>query len=105
MNRVRFKRVAIQGRTISRGRTSWRPGRAGMHSQKEEHDDDALHTETAAREFRGAGRSDRRGIVLLRSLLLVVTVKGASMTPTLRHQDRVLVLRVRAARKIKKGRL
>jgi signal peptidase I len=43
------------------------------------------------------------GIALLRSLLLFVTVKGASMTPTLRHQDRVLVLRARAVRKIKKG--
>lgn len=42
------------------------------------------------------------GIVLLRSLFLFVIVKGASMAPTLHHQDRVLVLRTRAAGTIKK---
>ena len=43
------------------------------------------------------------GIVLLRSLFLFVTVKGLSMAPTLKPQDHVLVLRMWAARKIKKG--
>lgn len=41
-------------------------------------------------------------IVLLRSLFLFVIVKGASMAPTLHHQDRVLVLRTRVAGTIKK---
>lgn len=43
------------------------------------------------------------GMILLRSRLLFVTVKGWSMAPTLHPQDHVLVLRVRAAQKIKKG--
>lgn len=43
------------------------------------------------------------GIVLLRSLFLFVTVQGRSMVPTLQPQDHVLVLRMRVAKKIKKG--
>lgn len=43
------------------------------------------------------------GIVLLRSRFLFVTVQGRSMAPTLQPQDHVLVLRMRATKKIKKG--
>jgi signal peptidase I len=43
------------------------------------------------------------GILLARSLFLFVTVRGESMTPTLKPQDHVLVLRKWATRKLKKG--